>query len=255
MGIDIKIKSGLFTYKIKYFYKKPSYYDALRFIRYEVCNSKDEFMGFIRKKKFTMIIDLTKSQEELWDQYGKYTKRDIRRAKREGVRFEVEKNLDAFIEIHNSFVKSKEISRDEIAVRKDYLPHFKDNLVITKAVFQNEVLVMRTYIIDEKIKKVRGLLMATLYRNEDNRQKRYLMGRANRFLFYQEMLYFKELGYLIFDMGGYAYNTNDIIKKRICEFKDGFGGEVIEESEYTTLPLYIARNLKNITKSYKKRYL
>lgn len=246
--IDLKVTDERICYERKLFYKKPRYFDALRLVEYNITSNTSNIPGFKREKIFTKVINLIKPPEELLAQCRKNTKYEIKRAEKEGIEFGIEDNIDAFIDFYNSFVESKNNSKDVLNLSKNYFYCFRNNLIITKAIFENEIRVMHSYIMDKETKRVRLLNTASLFRYGEDFQKRNLIGRANRFLHYQDMIYFKNSGFEIYDMGGYGYNTDDVVIQKINEFKDSFGGELLEESWYISLPLYLIRLLRTYQK-------
>jgi len=64
-----------------------------------------------------------------------------------------------------------------------------------------------------------------------------VVGRANRFLHYEDIRYFKEHGYETYDLGGYAKDTQDPKLQGINVFKESFGGTIVEQYNYYS-PLY-----------------
>ncbi|RJO61123.1 peptidoglycan bridge formation glycyltransferase FemA/FemB family protein [candidate division WS5 bacterium] len=242
--IDIKkTKKKLIPYMEGFFYEKPKHFDALRMVDYNATRDKKNYFGFKRKIIYTKIIDLTCTPDELLAQFRKNTKYEIKRAEKEGIKFAIESNLDTFLCFYNSFAESKKQYKEVPPLKRNDFECLTSYLIITKAVFENEILVMHSYLIDKDIKRVRLLNTSSLFRHEHNSQKKCLIGRANRFLHFQDMIYFRNEGFEIYDMGGYAHNTKDKEKQKISEFKDSFGGELIEESAYTSLPLYICREI------------
>src|SRR2546428_94505 len=57
------------------------------------------------------------------------------------------------------------------------------------------------------------------------------IGRANRYLFWNDILRFKEQGLKWFDFGGWYPGTTDQTLLRINQFKKGFGGDLLREYE------------------------
>lgn len=53
------------------------------------------------------------------------------------------------------------------------------------------------------------------------------------------MLRFKEAGITTYDMGGYAKDTTDAELAAINSFKAGFGGVVVREDHYISLPMHL----------------
>ena len=71
-----------------------------------------------------------------------------------------------------------------------------------------------------------------------------------------DMIYFKKEGYAIYDFGGYAYGTNNPDLIGINNFKDQFGGELVEESNFSpVLTSIILTGLINYSYlSYAKKF-
>ena len=109
-----------------------------------------------------------------------------------------------------------------------------------------EPLVMHLYLVDYIGKRVTLSYSASLFRYEKLSTVKNIIGNANRFLHYNDMIYFKSKGFKIYDLGGYAKDTNDSEKKGINFFKDSFGGEFIEESNYFSIPAYIGKKIQII---------
>lgn len=239
--IEIIIKERILSYRLKLFYESPAIIDCIRFVQHNAAKNTSRVFGFKREAFFTKLIDLTLSSEGLLLQCRKNTKYEIKRAEKEGIRFGIENDPDAFTEFYKSFARSKSTAKEIVEMGIDYIRHYKDNIIITKAAMDNDVLAMHSYVVDKGGRRARLLHAASLFRDENEVQRKNLAGRANRFLHFQDMLYFKDHGFEIYDMGGYAYNTDAPELKSINDFKDSFGGELAEESIYISFPLYLAR--------------
>ncbi|MBI4843147.1 MAG: hypothetical protein HY809_02330 [Nitrospirae bacterium] len=239
--IEIIIKERALSYRVKLFHESPAITDCVRFAQYIAAKNIARKFGFKRETVFTKLIDLTASSEEILSQCGKNNKYKIKRAEKEGIRFEIENDPHAFTNYYRLFAKSKSSVKEILEMGIDYIDLYKGYITITKAAAGNEVLAMHSYVADREGGRVRLLHAASLFRDEDDSQKRSLIGRANRFLHFQDMLYFKDNGFRIYDMGGYAYNSDNPELQKINEFKDSFGGKLIEESIYVSLPLYLLK--------------
>jgi len=73
--------------------------------------------------------------------------------------------------------------------------------------------------------------------------KREDLTEMSRLLHFEDMIYFREMGFIMYDFGGYAFNTSDKSLKGINNFKDSFGGELVLESNYESITLWMIRNL------------
>jgi hypothetical protein len=104
----------------------------------------------------------------------------------------------------------------------------------------SEVLAMHCYITDLQTGRARLLTSALTI---DTHHDKKTLGRANRFLHDQDIEYFFKLGFKIYDLGGYAKDTNVEVLRGINSFKDSFGGELIEESTYRSKIARLARRV------------
>jgi hypothetical protein len=115
--------------------------------------------------------------------------------------------------------------------------------VITTAYFEDKPVVCHSYLIDSELKIVRLLHSASMIHDLEDKSFKGFVGRANRYLHYQDMVNFKEKGFLKYDFGGYALGTENVALQGINKFKDGFGGYLVEQSNYT--PMLIKMISKN----------
>jgi lipid II:glycine glycyltransferase (peptidoglycan interpeptide bridge formation enzyme) len=73
---------------------------------------------------------------------------------------------------------------------------------------------------------VRLLHSCSLFRDTDDHECQNLVGRANRLLHWDDILYFKRNNYLLYDFGGIYQGDRDKEKIQIAQFKNSFGGEI-----------------------------
>jgi len=214
-------------FKEIFFAEEISLLDMFRLVRYYYPQKVPVF-GFIREEAYTAYIDISGDQESFFTNFKKNTKYEIRRASREGVIFEVENDLKFFHSYYNEFAKSKNLE----LLKFETLQKYQKNLIITKAIRGNQILAMHAHLYNGNLAIL--LYSASLFRNIDDNKIRNLIGYANRFLHYEEMLYFKKKGCQTYDFGGYAYNTSDEVEKKINQFKDSFGCIPVQRDIYTS---------------------
>ena len=107
-------------------------------------------------------------------------------------------------------------------------------------------LVYHTYLVDRSIGKVRILTSVSIRRDENlSQQDKNLIANANRLLHYEDMVCFRDLGFTKYDFGGYAYGTKDKSLAGINFFKDSFGGELVEESNYEPWLVWVLKKVKS----------
>jgi len=245
--VTIKFKKRWFYWKNHWFADKPRFVDLFKYTIFTQCKYQGNVFGFKKLDFYTKVIDIDQSEEKILTSFRKNTRYEISRAKNEEIQARLEKDLDIFIDFYNRFSKTKNMQK----INKDYLGSFKDSLVITEAVHDNEILVMHAYIVDPVLRRVRLLRSASLFRINMENDKSQLIGRANRFLHFRDIILFKNMGMTHYDMGGYRPQTDDAELKNIMEFKDSFGGQLIYEPHFIPYPLFFASRIKSILLSKK----
>lgn len=223
-----------------WFADQPDPADAWGFAVYYQAKSTLPARGFVREVKHTKFINLLGSEDDIFEQIGKNTKPKIKRAISEGgLRFGLIDQPDEVRDLYNQFAAGKGRPPLDERVFRSYWPR----MVAAKISADADALVMHAFLIDEGLKRANHLYSASLFRSTDDSERRGLIGRANRALHYLNMLNFKDRGLTTYDLGGYALGTQDPELQEINEFKDSFGGQLVEESNYISLPLHWMRKL------------
>jgi hypothetical protein len=75
--------------------------------------------------------------------------------------------------------------------------------------------------------RVLGVVSASLFMAHADPSERALVGIANRYHTWMDMLMFREAGIPVFDLGGWYDGTTDQEKLRINNFKERFGGTIV----------------------------
>lgn len=232
--LSVKFKViGFLNRKVVWYSSKPSVWNCLTTL-YKQSTHYKPVLGYKRENFFTKIVDLTKDKNQLLEGFDKNTSYEIRRAEKEDINISVEPNVENFKHFYNQFAKTKSLPQLNNSIN-----HYDGNLVITKAEYDKKEVVMHSYIVDESLKRVRLLHSASLFRNELDSQTRAIIGRANRLLHLMDMEYFKQMGFMEYDLGGYALGTKDETLCRINKFKDGFGGKLKRETDYLPYPMVL----------------
>jgi hypothetical protein len=236
--LTISIKSSFPKRSLIFFATRPSFEQGFfcKFIQSAYTRPK---FGFKRSLFYTKIADLTCN--DITEPFSNDTKYQVRRALKEGISCRTSENIAEFVNFYNRFATSKNL--EEFRLSENDIRRFGDNLCLRAAYSpEDQVLVYHSYLIDRSIKRVRGLSSASMIHDTSvEHSNRRFIGRANRFLIYQDMLYFKELGFEVFDFGGYAYNTKNKTMQGINAFKDEFGGKLIREANYEMLLQFLVK--------------
>lgn len=175
----------------------------------------------------SLITNLTEDEETILSHIAKDTKYQIRRAPKEGVVFEAysgneitDQMLEQYYDFYEEFWASKGSEYKEKEKQLNEAKKYRDAnaYVLTVAKKDEKELVYHTYIVGEDF--ARSHQSASQFRTDETVTSR-MIGYANRFLHYQDMLYFKNAGKKFYDWGG-AGLASEVAS--ITEFKKAFGG-------------------------------
>jgi hypothetical protein len=209
-------------------------------------------------KKFkTLHIQLEQSEEELLKGMNRTTKYQINRASKDTLEVVIikqpsSKDIEEFVRFFIPFAKEKGIppcSHSKLLSLSD-----EGMLVITKVLDEKgRKLASHAYSLTEH--KTSMIHSCSGRFDFGNNQERNRIGRANRFLHWNDILYFKGQGYQIYDFVGISFDEDeDEAMKNISDFKKGFGGrEVVEYKYYKAHSLAGKAVLFILSKKWRKR--
>lgn len=225
--------------KVIWFAPKPSKWRFLNSY-YKQSTCTEPVAGYYRTPFFTKTIDLSNTLDAIESCFDPKTKYEVRRAIKDGVTTHTNGKTDDFIKFYNAFAQTKGLGR----LHTSGLAKYRSDLSITYATSNAQVVVMHAYVTDRNARRTRLLYSASLFRNEQDASVKAVIGRANRLLHAADIRFFKTDGFSIYDLGGYAPGTTDAALININQFKDSFGGTLIEETDYQPLLAVAASFLK-----------
>lgn len=176
--------------------------------------------------QYSSLIDLTKSEDELFNSIKKNVRYEINRSIKEKINNiiftskELKNNKEEILNFekkYNQLYKEKGINtRLNIQTVKKYIEN--NMFILTKAQLGKDDLCYHAYVINGE--KTRLLYSCSNFRNNDKETKN-LIARANKFLHWEDIKYFKLNNYLIYDFGGI---TSFEKPNGIDKFKLSFSG-------------------------------
>ena len=248
----IEIKNKYF--KTKYYARNITIKDIFSLTNFNQFKGGKSVLDFFykRKKYFTKVIDLTRDIEEIRKDFSSTVRYKINRAEKDGVRFSLysihnQNLIDDYIDYYNTFAESKNLHFRLSA--QVHIEPFKENLIVTQALYNGHICAMHGHIVDHQEKIVYLAHSSSHFRVKNNNigVDKNFIGRANRFLHFKDFQYFKSLGFVLYDMGGYGFDENGE-PSSISRFKDGFGGILVQEDHLEHRLLNFIRSVKNIIK-------
>ncbi len=205
------------------------------FIKIEAGMDQDENLltdkGYVRSRfplspPSTMIMDLTKSEEEMWSSMSKSGKYSINRAKREGNVVKHRQNPDDK-ELEEFYAVAKETSKRG----KFYIEPFRA-LLKKRDVFKDKAFLSEVYDDKNRLVSAKFFLgadgMVTFLQGGTSEVGR--KGKGGYLLLWDCLLYFKELGYTQMDLEGIDDPRFPLFTKNwggFSHFKEKFGGTIL----------------------------
>jgi hypothetical protein len=184
----------------------------------------------VRCEEFpTIVIDLTQEPDELLGAMPKDTRYEIRRAEgKDGILYEswreARQAFEAFCDTYDEFAALKKLPH---ANRTRLHGFLEANALDLSCVRSPDLQYLVWHAYYRSRARARLLLSASLYRAEQDSTQRSLVGRANRYHHWRDMLRFKEAGATVYDFGGWYAGNTDAEMLGINRFKETFGGSVV----------------------------
>ena len=173
----------------------------------------------------TLVIDLSNSEDVIWQGISKSNRYEIRRAKQDEVDIQrphdTKGSLDSFFQDYEKLRRRKGLGQINLSTLSALAD--RDLIKISRiSVGMSSLVGWHIYIADGQQAR---LLYSVAETSQDLESAvRARAGRINRLHHWEDILYFKAQGFNIYDFGGFYEGPNDEAKLKINSFKSSFGG-------------------------------
>jgi len=175
------------------------------------------------RKQHTLVTDLLKEKEDLWQLIRKKIRYEIRKSENDDIicRYYDYKSINneiitMFMRVYNQMYISKGINvKFNTSLVNAYIRC--KAIMFTIGYYNNIPQVFHSYILDNT--NARFFYSASLFREDGADQA--LIARINKYLHWSDICYFKDIGLVKYDWGGIM---NPLHPSGIDNFKIGFGG-------------------------------
>ncbi|MDP9332391.1 MAG: GNAT family N-acetyltransferase [Actinomycetota bacterium] len=181
------------------------------------------------RDSYTHHLDLTQDPQTLFSAFSPTCQYQIRRAERDELKEEAwmsarDDLADDFIAFFNRWARGKGLppapaERLRALTKAGVL----DLSTVTR---HDDTLVWHAYL--RAGNRARLLHSASLFREHNDTAAPNMIGRANRYLHWHDLLRYKDAGIALFDFGGW-YGKDEDERLRISAFHESFGGRVVPE--------------------------
>ena len=195
----------------------------------------------IKSISHTIELALEQDAETIIANFSKQIRQQARIAETEGISCSFDNNdIDTFVPFFNDFARK----RNTNLVSHRRIEEIGSSIQLSFAFYNGEVLAAHSYLVDKEVGMVRHHHAAT--RRLDEQIDKNLIERANKYLTTQNIMYYKQQGYKIFDFGGYAKDTTDEGLKGINNYKLLFGGKVVESVNYFSYSYWLLKKISKL---------
>jgi lipid II:glycine glycyltransferase (peptidoglycan interpeptide bridge formation enzyme) len=189
---------------------------------------------YLKVENWTILIDLRKSKEELWNALEKKSSRwGVKTANKNGLEIDKNAGEKEINEFYKIYKKTAEEGGFDAENRE-----FLDSLIKSD--------IAKLFLVKRKDKVVAGGLL--LLDRENNYTILDLTAssaegfkfQAMPLLYWEIILFSKENGFNSFDLGGYDREAGEGEKTyNVNKFKERFGGQIVEQPIYSTNRKYV----------------
>jgi lipid II:glycine glycyltransferase (peptidoglycan interpeptide bridge formation enzyme) len=223
--IEFNRKMGPFSIREIWFSEDIYDVDDADAIQFKNSSFSGEKPGFAKEVSTTLVLDLSRSLEDIFNSMEKKSCRHhITKAVEEGIVIRFNDRFAEFYEINKAFRKNKGLTpfiMDPEEMKKNYV----------LATYEKDGKVLGGHLCIKDDNHIRQLVSASTM-NWEPTISRSTYGRGNRLSIWELIKYAKGAGIGEYDFGGYATGQLGEELKGINEFKAGFGGHMIEKYSY-----------------------
>ncbi len=180
----------------------------------------------------SLVSELTPAPEAIMDKFGKDCRYKIRRAQaRDGLQIEFiaepRDRLEEFADFFDVFATQKSVALCD----RHWLTAACNARQLTLSLISRdgEALIWHAHVLSGKTAGLQ--YSASRFRDRDS-DYRALVGRANRWLHWQDMLHFKQTGKDRYDWGGMFEDESTPERAGINNFKRDFGGQPVRSFQF-----------------------
>jgi len=224
----------------KYYFTEPdhpTWWDILSPTAYMDCYSNQKPRFFRVENRHTLLTDLTRTPDAIFQSFPKDTRSQIRRCGQEQhFQLNLAGNLAQCRDIYNRFADQRGLSH---FTPEDTARIGAGNFCLLTMDKGTQAVICHFYLLSPPTGVANLLISASDPQYAGDAEMRKLIGHANRYLHWQGMNYLKMQGFHTYDWGGYVPDTADPVMQGINRFKRTFNGAQVPIYNYYS-PAYAA---------------
>ena len=223
--IDFSRKMG--PYVINEIWFSDDVYDVedVAAVQFKNSSYSGDKEGFLKEASTTLVLDLTKSIDDIWKGMNKNCRHQINRAQNDNITIRFNERLDDFYEMNQDFRKRRGLPATFISPEEMGNNYF----VFT---YESNGTLMGGHLCIKDDRSIRQLYSCSIGDTESGISQAE-RGRGNRLSIWEMIKHVKQEGLVEYDFGGYATGKLGDELKGINEFKSSFGGTTCDKFSYS----------------------
>ncbi|BDU71774.1 hypothetical protein [Mesoterricola silvestris] len=181
--------------------------------------------------RYTLMVDLAASAEEILARMNKTARQEIRKSIKDGeftctfIPSPTEAQMEAFADAYDAHPIHSDAPRLERERLRELFS--AGNLQISECRdASGTILVWHGVLGHKRAGIAQPVYQISNYHQSADQASANTTGRANRVLYYQEFVYYKEQGYAHYDLNGWYTGSEDAKRLKINKFKEAFRGRL-----------------------------
>jgi len=181
--------------------------------------------------RYTLLVDLAPSAEEILARMNKTARQEIRKSIKDGeftctfLASPTAEQMEAFADAYDAHP----IHPDAPKLERDRLRELHASGILQLSECRDRsgtILVWHGVLGHQRAGIAQPVYQISNYHQAVDQAGANATGRANRVLYYQEFVYYKERGYATYDLNGWYTGAEDEKRLKINKFKEAFRGRL-----------------------------
>jgi len=222
--IEFRRRMGPFVISEIWFSEDVHDVEDVKAVQFKNSSFSGDKEGFLKEISTTLVLDLTKSIDDIWNGMNKDCRRQINKAQKDNIIVRFNERFDEFYRMNQDFRTRRRLPAAFISpeeMRKNYF----------LATYESDGKLMGGHLSIKDGLRIRQLYSCNMKDLESGISKS-AYGQGNRLAIWEMIKSLKKEGLVEFDFGGYATGKLGEELKGINEFKLSFGGTVCEKFSY-----------------------
>jgi hypothetical protein len=223
--IEFTRKMGPYVIREIWFSEDVYDVDGVDAVQFKNSSFSGEKERFVREASTTLVLDLTRSTEDIWNGMNRNCRHQINKTQNDNIIVRFNERIDEFFEMNRDFRKRRGLPATFISHEEISKNYFLFTYEIGGTLLGGHLCIM-----DDR--QIRQLYSCSISDRESDISQS-ARGRGNRLAIWEAIKHAKQEGLVEYDFGGYATGKLGEELKGVNDFKLSFGGTICDRFSYS----------------------